>query len=194
MLREISTMEIEKDPATKLDLILAVWEALDCESVGSKELKQIQAAVAERFGESAVDSPGTVARMLADEGAVLRHPEVLACDAKWRESKLARLAAHSLNFESLSAAVQSINRFEGLRRELAEDRDNKGLRELRDAVTVSRQELMFVAASKAMPEFDRAKAKEIAGWLEVWLRTPELFVDWLDLRRASPEFRKRFGD
>jgi hypothetical protein len=187
-------MEIARDPATKLELVLSVWEALDCESVGAKELKQIQAAVAERFGESVVDSPATLARVLADEGALLRHPEVLVCDAKWRESRLARLAAHALNFESLSAAVQSMHQCEGLRKELAGHRDKNGLRELRDAVTVSRQELMFVAASKAMPEFDRAQAKEIAGWLEIWLRTPELFVDWLDLRRASPEFRKRFGE
>lgn len=193
-MRQISTMEIERDPLTKLDLVLAVWEALDCESVGAKELKEIQAAVAERFGHSAVDSPATLARMLANEGARLRHPEVLECDARWRELKLARLAAHTLNFVSLPAAVQSMTECEGLRRELAQHRDKNGLRELHDAVALSRQELLLVAASTVIAESDRAAAKEIAGWLEVWLRTPELFADWLDLRRASPEFRKRFEE
>lgn len=186
-------MDTEKEPRTKLDLILAVWEALDCESVGAKELKQIQAAVADRFGPNAVDSPAALARMLADEGAVLRHPEILQCDARWREQKLARPAVRTLRFESLSVAAQSMNECEALRKELAEHRDKNGLRELRDCLVLSRQELLLMAASKLIPESERAEAKEIAGWLDVWLRTPELFIDWLELRRASPQFRKRFG-
>jgi hypothetical protein len=187
-------MNTEKDPRTKLDLVLAVWEALDCESVGAKELKQIQAAIAERFGHHAVDSPAALARMLADEGAVLRHPEILQCDAKWRERKLARPAVQTLRFESLSIAVQSMSECEALRRELTEHRDKHGLRALRDGLVLSRQELLLMAASTSLPESDRAEAKEIAGWLDVWLRTPELFADWLELRRISPQFRKRFGE
>ncbi|MDQ2855950.1 MAG: hypothetical protein M3R68_06455 [Acidobacteriota bacterium] len=187
-------MEMERNPVTKLDLILAAWETLDCESVGAKELKEIRAVVAERFGDSAVDSPATVARLLVDEGALLRHPEVLECDAKWRERRLARRATQTLNFESLAAAVQSIAECERLRRELAQHHDKNGLRELRDAVALSRRELKAVSASKVVSESDRAQANEIAGWLEVWLRAPELFTDWLDLRRAAPEFRERFGD
>jgi len=76
---------------TKRDLIIELWEALDCESVGARELEQIQNAVAEKFGEGAVDSPASIARVLADEGAVLRHPEVLDFDTKWRERNLSEL-------------------------------------------------------------------------------------------------------
>ena len=65
---------------TKQDLVIEVWEALDCESVGARELEQIQEALRERFGEGALASPAAIARMVADEGAVLRHPEVCECD------------------------------------------------------------------------------------------------------------------
>ncbi|MCU1263761.1 MAG: hypothetical protein JWM21_79 [Acidobacteria bacterium] len=186
-------MQIDTDQAhTKLDLILAVWESLDCESVGAKELKQIQVAVAKRFGDSAVDSPAAIARLLADEGAHLRHPEVLECDAKWRERKLARLAVYPLNFANFSAACETMTECERLRRELAQREDRNGWRDLRDAVALSRQDRLLVSAGRVISESDRAEAKEIAAWLEVWLRTPELFADWLDLRRASPQFRKQF--
>ena len=70
------------------DLIIEVWEALDCESVGARELKQIQQALQEKFGEGALESPAAIARTVADEGAVLRHPEVFDCDLKWRRQKM----------------------------------------------------------------------------------------------------------
>ena len=59
---------------TKRDLIIEVWEALDCESVGARELEQIQQVLAEELGLGAVESPGSIARVVADVGAALRHP------------------------------------------------------------------------------------------------------------------------
>ena len=70
------------------DLIIEVWEALDCESVGTRELEQIQNALREKFGEGAVTSPAAIARAVADEGAVLRHPEVFEFDLRWRKQKV----------------------------------------------------------------------------------------------------------
>ena len=179
---------------TRHDLIIAVWEALDCESVGAKELEQIQRDVAERFGESAVESPAALARILADEGARLRHPEVLDTDAQWRERKILEAAVKiELKFSSLATAGESMYELESTRRKLEEIQDHKSLRELRGLVVKHKQDRLLVAGSSVLPEMEREEAKEIAGWLEVWLRTPELFAGWLDLRRAAPEFQQRFG-
>src|ERR1700682_5847532 len=73
---------------TKRDLIIEVWEALDCESVGARELDQIQQVLHERLGAGAIESPAAIARVVADEGAALRHPEVFECDLKWRGGEL----------------------------------------------------------------------------------------------------------
>src|SRR4051812_28518279 len=62
---------------TKIDLVIEVWEKLDCESVGAVEIKAIETVVADVFGEQAVDSPMVIARLLADEGAELRHSELM---------------------------------------------------------------------------------------------------------------------
>jgi len=51
------------------DLIVEVWEDLDCESVGARELEQIQRALREKFGAGALTSPASIARTVADEGA-----------------------------------------------------------------------------------------------------------------------------
>src|SRR6185369_15678162 len=94
---------------TKRDLIIEVWEFLDCESVGDAELQQIQQALRARFGEGATESPAAIARVVADEGAQLRYPEVFECDRKWREENLSRSTfAEELDFSNLSSAFTSV--------------------------------------------------------------------------------------
>lgn len=174
---------------SKPDLIIEVWEHLDCESVGARELEQIQQALLERFGEGAVESPATIARAVADEGAVLRHPEVFDCDLRWRRQSL---PDNFLNFSSLSTAFQSMVKLEEQRLELQISDDARGLAQLRDLVSGARKDSLLQARSRIIAAVHREESKEIVHWLTIWLQAPELFSDWLDLRRRAPEFRKQF--
>jgi hypothetical protein len=177
---------------TKRDLIIEVWEALDCESVGARELEQIQQVLAERLGTGAVESPAAIARVVADEGAALRHPEVFECDLKWREQRLS-VTSNSLDFSSLKTALESFAEVESRRLEVAEQKDAAALQRLREVITAARQDSLLITRSKIVAEQQRAEAKEVSEWLRIWLIAPELFRDWLDLRMRSAEFRKRFG-
>ena len=180
---------------TKHDLIIEVWEDLDCESVGARELEQIQRALRERFGAGALRSPASIARTVADEGAQLRHPEVFECDVKWREQNMQKWAFRErLDFSDLSLAFASVVRLEEKRLQLQVDNEATGLKELRDIVVAARKDLLLRARSKIIDGGVREQLKEISQWLTVWLQSAELFSDWLDLRRRSPEFRKRFGE
>ena len=38
----------------------------------------------------------------------------------------------------------------------------------------------------------RAQKEEIAHWFAIWLETPDAFFDWLEVRKASPEFKIKF--
>ena len=177
---------------TKRDLIIEVWEHLDCESVGALELEQIQQALRERFGEGAVESPATIARAVADEGAVLRHPEVFNCDLKWRKRSLPDNFLERLDCSSLSTAFQSMVKLEEQRLKLQISDDARGLAQLRDLVSRTRNDSLLLARSRIIDAAQREEAKEIVHWLTIWLQGPELFSDWLDLRRRAPEFRKKF--
>jgi hypothetical protein len=180
---------------TKRELIIEVWECLDCESVGARELQQIQQVLLEQFGAGAAASPAVIARTVADEGAVLRHPEVFECDRSWREKNLKKWAFREvLNFSDLTAAFASVVKLEERRLQLQSDSDGQSLTDLRGVVVALRKDLLLKAHSKILDETQRQELKEIAYWLAVWLQAPELFSDWLDLRRRSPEFRKKFGE
>ncbi len=39
----------------------------------------------------------------------------------------------------------------------------------------------------------RRRYAEIADWFRVWLETPEIFGDWLGLRKQSETYRKLSG-
>jgi len=178
---------------TRDDLIIEAWEHLDCESVGARELGQIQMILRETFGEGALASPAAIARTVADEGAVLRHPEVFECDRAWREANLKKLSfGDSLDFSNLDVAFASMVKIEERRLQLQLGGDASALSDLRQVVTSIKKEMTSSARSRIIGTPHKLLFNEVAQWLSVWLQSPELFSDWLDLRRRSPDFGKRF--
>jgi hypothetical protein len=162
---------------TRDEFILEVWEGLGKEAVRASELGLIQQAFVERFGS--VISPASIARVLADHGAQLRHPEILQADARWREEQLL-FTAEDLGLANVEAALSLINKVE---RQF--DSDAAGRERLRLAVRGLKTEIDSLAAKNPL-------AAEVSQWLRVWLQNPGIFADWLILRQNTPKFRERF--
>jgi len=180
---------------TKHELMIEVWERLDCESVGARELEAVTAAVRERFGEGAVESPARVARLLADEGAELRHAEVLDLDVRWRTRDPHDAAFRNvLKFSTFEEAAASIRRLDNLRKQFGRNNDKAGLRRVQETVLKGKQRAQMIARNPSVNERKRAEKAEIAEWFTVWLNQPEIFEDWLALRLSSKDFRARFHE
>ena len=178
----------------KTDLIIEVWEKLDCENVGSVEIEAIETVVRDVFGNAAVDSPMTIARLLADEGAELRHSEIMdlyverASDRPY-DSVLLNL----LDTTDLQTTRRSVRQMENLRTKFAKDNDREGLRLLREQ-TISEKERQLTISRSPKNQSRSAMAAEIAEWLTLWLQSPEVFESWLTLRIRSADFVARFGE
>lgn len=170
---------------TKELLIIDVWKPLDKEVVGASELELIRETILERFGTSV--SPASIARALADHGVRLGHPEILQADVRWRERN-ALFTPEDLTFGTLEAATALIEKIERLRREF--ENETSMLEHLHHEVRQIKSELDLVTASQK-PR-DRNLAQELAQWLTIWLQNPQIFPEWLALRRATPEFQLRF--
>ena len=180
---------------TKRELMIEVWEHLDCESVGAKELEAVREAVRERFGEGAVESPARTARVLADEGAELRHAEVLEMDARWRTQDPYEAAFRNvLKFSTFEEAAASIRRLDNLRKQFRRKGDKGGLRRVHETVLKGKQRAQMIARNQSVNERKRAEKAEMAEWFTVWLNQPEIFEDWLALRLTSKDFRARFSE
>jgi hypothetical protein len=178
---------------TKIDLMIEVWEHLDCESVGAAELETIETVVRERFGEGAVESPAVVARLLADEGAELRHAEVLELDAQYRSTDpYEAMFRNVLKFSTFAQAAASIKNLNNLRRQFKRKKDSEGLRRVHETALKGKQRAEMIARNPKVDEKKRAEKAEIAEWFTVWLKQPEIFQDWLELRQRTKDYRDRF--
>ena len=151
-------------------LIIDAWKPLDKEVVGASELESIRETIVERFGADA--SPASIARALADHGVPLGHPEILQADVRWREGNLF-FTPEDLTLETLEDATALMDKLESL--EPGE--------QLYQQVRQLKSELELVPTWLG---------QEVAQWLTIWLQTPEIFGEWLELRRSSAEFRERF--
>ena len=161
---------------TRDQVIVGIWEESGSEVVRTAELNLIHDALAERFGSDA--SPASIARILAEHGARLGHPEILQADMRWRERQHLFMP-EDLAFDTMSAANAFIDKLEILR----QTHDQQSLRQ---AVQRIKQELDLLATKHAV-------ARETAQWLTVWLQNPQIFDEWLDLRRSTKEFQELFG-
>ena len=186
---------------SKQAFIVAEWHRLGGKAIGRKELRAIQRTLREEFGDDTIESPARIARVLADEGAELRHPEVIEFDAKWRAEKIEK---ETLKFRGLERFLDAkpvriheveslIKKLEQARQISERDEDQVNVRRLRDIAINARQAAELLANYSTLNQTQRAEQAEIAQWLAVWLQTPSLFHDWLDLRRRSPDFRKKFS-
>lgn len=182
---------------TRRSFIVASWEAAGKPAVDARLLKSIRAGLQREF-EKDEPGPAAVARVLADAGAELKHPEIIEADAEWRQAKIKagakEVATQILSSEvmTLSSAERFIAKLEELRQQRERDEDRGALTEIRAIASESRRLAEAIAKNRSAEQPLRVEQAEIAEWLKVWLQTPSLFADWLELRRRSDEFRVRF--
>lgn len=179
---------------TKTDLIIEVWEKLDCENVGAAEIEAIGTVVADQYGNSAVDSPMVLARLLADEGAELRHSEIMKLYVECASDRPYDAALRNIvKIDDLKSTAASIRNLENLRLKYAKANDREGLRLVRETALRGKQIAAATVEKKNLDAVTQHISAEIAHWFTVWLQTPEVFESWVALRQRSPDFAEKFG-
>lgn len=179
---------------TKNDLIIEVWEKLDCENVGAAEIEAIETVVSDQYGPAAADSPMALARLLADEGAELRHSEIMELYVERASDRPYDAALRNvLNTGDLKSTIVSIRNLENLRRKYKSENDKDGLRLVRETALRGKKNATEMAEKRSYDAVTQQINAEIAQWFTIWLQTPEVFENWVSLRQRSPEFVDKFG-
>jgi hypothetical protein len=184
---------------TAREVIVKLWLELGRPPVDAQFLEAVKSQLAKSVEDPAM-SPASVARLLANEGAELRHPEVIDSDVRWRGSLVNSRMDKFAAVEPLSSGARLniqdagvlISKMEKLRQEFERDDDDTRLDELRTLAADARQRAEAMGKNRKLNETVRCEQSEIAEWLKVWLQTPMLFENWLELRRRSSEFRRRY--
>lgn len=188
------TSEHNWQAKTKTDLMIEVWEKLDCESVGAVAIESIEAVVRDVYGPQAVEMPMSIARTLADEGAYLRHHEVMDLHiARAMKRPYDAAFRNVMNIADLASALRSLRSLEALRKKFIAAGDKDGLRLVRESAIRGKEIAEESASREQLDRETREVNEEISRWFSIWMQTPELFDQWIRMRMASPEYRERFA-
>jgi len=68
--------------------------------------------------------------------------------------------------------------------------DREGTSFVRTLVIKGRQRAESLARNPRVSLEKRREKEEIAYWFKLWLDLPDLFFDWLELRKQSKEFQR----
>ena len=99
-----------------------------------------------------------------------------------------------LSFSSLPAAEQTIKRLESLRRKYRSEGDKRGEEYCRKIALLGRRRAEMISRNARVKAEKRRQKREIAFWFGIWLETPEIFEDWLILRKTTAGYQELVED
>ncbi len=169
------------------DLILELARELAVSVYTPAEIEQIRRQLLARWGAEGGASAEYIAEVLQAAGLRVRRshdPGASRYDEEFHDL---------LRFATLEDAELCLVRLDDLLRKFREQADREGEERVFEVARLGRRRAMMIARNSHVDADKRAEKTEVARWFEVWLRNPESFFDWLELRKQAPEFRQLFG-
>ena len=173
---------------TKKQIILEYCRAKALERIGVGEIRALESELRARLGADAKTSPSYIAGVLRAAGKDVEYYDRFAGPPI--EEPYASRLRDVLEFHDLASAEASLRKLDELYREYRGASDRAGVRWVRILLQKGKLRASSLAANPRVSPHKRAEKAEIASWFRIWLETPDLFFDWLELRKASEEFRR----
>jgi hypothetical protein len=95
-----------------------------------------------------------------------------------------------LSFSSFAAAEETLKRLENLCRKYQSASDKKGVEYCRQIALLGRRRAELISRNKRVCLQKRLQKREIATWFKIWLETPDIFNNWLSMRKQTDEFKE----
>lgn len=179
---------------SKKDLILEYRASHQLERAGPPEIRAIQAELRQRLGPGSKTSPSYIAGVLLASGVRVEIPpgrDDRYLDPEIEEPYATRLGG-LLQFRDLASAEAAIRSLDAAYREYRSATDRPGARLVRSLMVKGKLRAESLARNRRVGAEKRREKQEIASWFRVWLEAPDLFFDWLELRKGSEEFKQMF--
>ncbi len=177
--------------ASKKQIIVDFCRARARQRIEVGDLHAARNELRRHLGPGDRTSLGYIASILREAGYEVQYEDRYS-DPVMPEPYASRLKG-ALEFHDLASAEQSLLRLDAIYREYASAADRQGAAMVRALVKKGKLRARSLAANPRVQARKRQEKQEIARWFQVWLETPDLFADWLALRKSSDEFRSLFG-
>lgn len=165
------------------------------EHAGSQEIRAIQAELRRHLGPDQKTSLSYIANVLHRAGTRVEYPGYFDdryVDPPMEEPYGSRLKG-VLQFRDLESAEAALQKLDAAYREYRGASDRVGASLIRSLILKGKQRAASLATNPRVSPQKRQEKQEIANWFRVWLEVPDLFFDWLEVRKRSEEFRRLFA-
>lgn len=172
---------------SKKEMVLEIYDREAMGEVTAREIAIINRGLVEVYGEGGAMAPAEIARLLIDEDLPVRFEQVfrMASPTEKYETLFEGLAIN----KSLADAEESLRRIDEMYRKFQRVGDRTGVRYARQTAERAKRNAVSLSRSPELSGMRCAEQDEIAQWFTIWLQTPDLFAQWLELRKASPGFK-----
>jgi hypothetical protein len=172
---------------TKKVLILDTAREIAATKWTPAEIEQLRRKLLAEHGEAGKTGPDYIAEVLKSEGW-----KVVLTQREEAEEEYEEEFEDLLHFKTLEDAEVSLTRLDELMRKFRAHSEKAAVERVLDVARLGKRRAEMIARNRKVDANKRAEKEEIADWFRIWLETPDAFFDWLDLRKQSPEFQKKF--
>jgi hypothetical protein len=178
---------IESGSPTKKKLILEVAAGLAKPRYTPAEIEQIRRQLIVHLGEKGKTSADYIVSVLEEAGM-----RVVWSTRSDTEGRYEEEFSDLLHFSTLDEAEMCLIRLDELLRKFVLEADSHAAERVREVARLGRRRAEMISRNHKVDANKRAEKEEIAHWFGIWLETPDAFFDWLEVRKQSPDFRRRF--
>jgi len=177
----------ESGSPTKKKLILEVAQGLGKPRYTPAEIEQIRRQLIVHLGEKGKTSADYIVSVLEEAGM-----RVVWSTRSDTEGRYEEEFSDLLHFSTLDEAEMCLVRLDELLRKFILEADSQAAERVREVARLGRRRAEMISRNHKVDANKRAEKEEIAHWFGIWLETPDAFFDWLEVRKQSPDFQKRF--
>ncbi len=174
---------------TKKEIILEFARELGIDRFSPAEVEQIRRQLVVKLGPSGKTAPEYIAEVLEEAG--LRVVWSTEADTQGLYEEEFRDLLH---FATLEEAEMCLVRLDELLRKFRSDGEKSAAERVMEVARLGRRRAEMIARNPRVDARKREEKQEILQWFRIWLDTPEAFFDWLDMRKQSPDYERRFGN
>jgi len=172
---------------TKKSLILETAREIAASKWTPAELEQLRRRLLAEHGEAGKTGTEYIAEVLKSAGW-----KVVLSQREEAEEEYEEEFEDLLHFTTLGDAEVSLTRLDELMRQFRAHGEPAAVERVLDVARLGKRRAEMISRNRKVDQKKRAEKEEIANWFRIWLETPDAFFDWLDVRKQSPEFQRKF--
>jgi hypothetical protein len=174
---------------TKKEMILEAARLLNVQKWTTAEVDQLRRKLIADHGEAGKSSNDYISEVLQSIGWKVQLTEREEAEERFEEE-----FEDILHFKTLQDAEVSITRLDELARRFQAHGEKAAVVRVLEIARLGKRRAEMISHNRKVETRKRDEKREIGEWFRIWLENPDAFFDWLEVRKASPEFREKFGD